>query len=286
MDFTNADFSRRKFMKYSAGAVAMSGLMGMISWSSEEKQTRIPVGLQLYSVRKESEKDFPKTIKAVAKIGYEGVEFAGYFNHDAKELRKILDDTGLKCCGTHTQLADLAPEKFAATMELNQILGNKYIIVPWLGEEMRNTEQAWLNTVKLFNELAEKVKEHGMRLGYHNHTFEFESIGDKMPWDIFAENTNADIILQLDTGNLMQAGVEPVSFLKKYPGRTLTIHLKEYSATNDKAITGEGDMPWKEVLEVCRTTGGTEWFILEEEKDVYPPLECVELCYKNFQKLI
>jgi len=123
---------------------------------------KIPVGLQLYSVRADCGRDLPGTLEAVAKMGYEGVEFAGYYGRSAKDLRKLLDDNGLKCCGTHTQLDTLLGDNLAPTIEFNKTLGNKYLIAPGLPGKYRESLAAWLETAKLFNELAEKVKPHGM----------------------------------------------------------------------------------------------------------------------------
>ncbi len=274
------NLNRREFMKTSAG-LAMAA--GMACRTAAAKT--IPVGLQLYSVRNECAKDFPATVAAVAKMGYQGVEFAGYYDYSAKDLRKLLDDNGLKCCGTHTQLDTLLGDAFEKTVEYNQTIGNKYLIVPWLAEEKRRTVQDWISLAGLFNELADKAKPHGMLVGYHNHTFEYQPLEGQLPWDVFAQHTQPEVILQFDSGNAGEGGAETVPFLKKYPGRSVTIHIKEFSKTNKKAILGEGDVPWHEVLHICETIGGTEWYIIEEEKDVYPPLQCVEMCLNNFKKL-
>jgi len=274
------NLNRREFMISSAGLAVAAGLACRTAAAKT-----IPVGLQLYSVRHECAKDFPATVAAVAKMGYQGVEFAGYYDYSAKDLRKLLDDNGLKCCGTHTQLDTLLGDAFEKTVEYNQIIGNRYLIVPWLAEEKRRTVQDWIELAKLFNELADKAKPHGMRIGYHNHTFEYQPLEGQLPWDVFAQNTNQEVILQFDSGNAGEGGAETVPFLKKYPGRSVTIHIKEYSKTNKKAILGEGDVPWQEVFHTCETIGGTEWYIIEEEKDVYPPLQCVEMCLANFKKL-
>jgi sugar phosphate isomerase/epimerase len=277
------EMSRRDFLATTSAAAAGVGLMGC---TTSAKTKRIPVAVQLYSVRTECEKDFPATIKAVADMGFEGVEFAGYFNHQAAELRGLLDDNGLKCAGTHTQLNTLMGDELPKTLEYNQTLGNKNIIVPWLAEDMRDSKEAWLKTVDLFNELNEKVKPHGMRMGYHNHTFEFQPLEDgQTPWDLIFSNTPKEFIMQIDTCNAMMGGADPLVYLKKYPGRAISIHLKEFSATNKNAILGEGDVDWQQVFEICETTGGTEWYIIEEEKDVYPPLQGVEMCLKNLRKL-
>jgi len=278
--------NRRNFLKVSGGTLAALSLLRCGGQEETAEKPKIQIGLQLYSVRKECEQDFPGTIAAVGKMGYQGVEFAGYYDYSAADIRKMLDDNGLKCCGTHTGLDTLLGDNLAATLEFNHVLGNKYLIVPWLDESYRSTKDEWLKTAELFNELAEKVKPHGMLVGYHNHHFEFEPIDNETPWEIFFDHTAPGVVMQIDTGNMMGGGGDPLAYLKKYPGRTKTIHLKEYSATNKKAILGEGDVNWQEVFTLCETVGGTEWYIVEEEKDVYPPLECVEMCWKNLKGLL
>jgi sugar phosphate isomerase/epimerase len=282
------NFTRRSFLKTTTASIAAACAVGAGcdgTFMSGKSKRKIPVGLQLYSVRTECQKDLPATIKAVADIGYQGVEFAGFYDYSAKDIRKLLDDNGLKCCGSHTPLDDLLGDKLPKTIEFNKTIGNKYMIVPWLDPNKYNSVEGWKEAADMFNELAEKVKPHKMQVGYHNHSHEFTPIDGQMPWDIFFGNTRKDVIMQCDTGNAMVGGGEVIPYLKRYPGRAVTIHLKEYSTTNKNAVLGEGDIPWEELLTLCETVGGTKWYIIEEEKDVYPPLKTVELCYKNFRKL-
>ena len=246
---------------------------------------KIPIGVQLYSVREDCKKDLPGTLKAVAKMGYLAVEFAGYYERSATELRKILDDNGLKCCGTHTQLDTILPDKLAATIEYNKTLGNRFLVVPWLKEELRKTREGWLALAKQFNQTAEKVKAAGMLVGYHNHDFEFKALDGELPWDTFFGNTNKDVVMQLDTGNALHGGGDPAPYLKKYPGRALSVHLKEYSKTNPKALIGEGDVKWPDVFDLCEKHGATEWYIVEQESYAYPPLECIDKCRQNLRKM-
>ena len=245
---------------------------------------RIPIALQLYSVREDCAKDLPRTLEAVAKMGYEGVEFAGYYGWKAEDLKKLLDDLGLKVAGTHIGLNTLLGDEYERTVEFNKILGNKYLVVPGLPPERRSSKEAWIETAKLMDEIAAKLKEEGMKLGYHNHAVEFQPIDGEIPWDIFF-TTAKEVFMQLDIGNAMHGGADPIPYLRKYPGRSLTIHLKEYSSTNPKALIGEGEVNWKEVFELCETVGGTEWYIVEQESYAYPPLECVERCLKNLKAM-
>ncbi len=246
---------------------------------------KIPVGLQLYSVRHDCERDLAAVLDKVAAIGYQGVEFAGYYGRGAEDLRKMLDDRGLRCCGAHTQLAEVQDDRLQATIEFALALGNPYLVVPGLPADWRDSRDAWLRTAEFFNTLAEKLKPHGLRTGYHNHAVEFQPLDGELPWDIFAQNTSPDVILQLDTGNCLHGGGDPVEMLRRYPGRAATVHLKEFSATNNKALLGEGDIPWAQVFELCEGPAGTEWYIVEQESYAYEPLVCVEKCFENLRKM-
>ncbi len=288
----NSFFSRRSLL--AGGLAATAALTGSASAATARRKkttprrsprSKIRVGLQLYSVRRECQRDLAGVIAAVAKMGYEGVEFAGYYNHSAKDLRKMLDDNGLVCCGTHISLDALLGDNLPTTIQFNKTLGNKYLVVSSLPAQYRSSRQAWLNTARLFNKLAEQVKPHAMRVGYHNHSVEFKPIDGQIPWDIFCANTSNDVIMQLDVGNAMHGGADPLPYIYRYPKRAITVHVKEFSKTNNKALIGEGDVNWKAFFALCKAVGGTEWYILEQESYAAPPLECVERCLKNLRKM-
>jgi len=250
---------------------------------------RIPIALQLYSVREDCARDLYGTLKEVAKMGYEGVEFAGYYNRTAEELRRMLEDLGLKAVGSHIGIGALLGDELKKTLEFNKVLGNRYLIVPSLPKEMRGTKAAWIEAARLMNRISERVKLEGMRVGYHNHAVEFTPIDGEIPWHIFFREAERDIIMQLDTGNALMGNANPdevINVIKEYPGRAVTVHLKEFSATNEKALIGEGEMKWKEFFRVCETMGGTEWYIVEQESYAYPPLECVKRDLENLKSLL
>src|SRR5690349_10678996 len=135
------------------------------------------------------------------------------------------------------------------------------------------------------NDIAEKVKPHGFVTGYHNHHTEFHPMEGELPWDIFFGNARQDVVMQFDVGNALHGGGHAAPFLKKYPGRALTVHVKEFSATNDKALIGEGDVDWAEIFQLCETIGNTEWYIVEQESYAYPPLECIDRCLQNLRNM-
>jgi sugar phosphate isomerase/epimerase len=248
---------------------------------------KLPVGLQLFSVRKECEKDFEHVIREVARMGYEGVEFAGYHGKSAEELRSMLDDAGLKCCGTHLKIGTLLGDELEKTVEFNQVLGNKYLIVAALEKEYHGTADDWKRTAGLFNEIAERLKPYGMMTGYHNHHQEFLPMEGApegtRAWDLFFSNTTKDVVMQIDTGNAAVAGVDAAPFVERYPGRALTVHLKEWDGDRNSKLLGEGKVKWQDMFKLCETVGGTKWYIVEQLSDTLPPLECVEKCLQNLR---
>ncbi len=246
---------------------------------------KLPIALQLYSVREDAAKNLPYVLEEVAKMGYDGVEFAGYYGHNAQEVRKWLDANGLKCEGAHLGIDTLLGDALAATVEFQETLGNRFLIVPGLPAARTATKAAWRETAGLMNEISDKLAPHGMRTGYHNHHTEFLPMEGELPWDIFFGNTKPEVIMQFDVGNALHGGGHAAPFLKAYPGRAQTVHVKEYSATNDKALIGEGDVDWNEIFELCETIGKTEWYVVEQESYAYPPLECAAKCLQNLRAM-
>ena len=279
--------NRRDFMKLSAGALAAASLGGFGCKGTEKKSAAIPVGMQLYCVREECAVDFPGTLAKLAAMGYAGVEFADYFNRSAAELHQLLAENGLRSCGTHIYLNILMGDELQRTIDFNAEVGTKNLIIRWLNEDQHNSMDALLRTADQINEAAEKLKPHGMRVGYHNHGFDFETLDGKTKWDILADNTGRDVILQLDTGNASSVGpeVNVIDLLNRNPGRTVTIHVKPFSAANDAAILGEDELDWPGIFRICETTGGMEWYILEYEKEGIPPMEAMRMNLESMRKM-
>lgn len=275
----NQPRSRRDLLKYTAAAAASLAVPSALQALAAEK--KVSIGLELYSVRTLIPKDFPGTIEKIGKMGFQGVEFAGYHGWDSKpkELRKLLDDNGLKCCGTHTALNTLEGDNLKKTAELHSILGNKFLICPFIKAD---SAQAWQEMAKKFNEISARAKELGMQVGYHAHAQDFKKFDGKTSWEIFFDNTNADVVHQIDTGNTLSGGGDPAEMIKKYPGRTKTTHIKEFPLEPNVAL-GEGKIDWKSLLEIYETVGGTEWYIIEYE--AANPLEVVKRGLDYLHKL-
>ena len=245
----------------------------------------LQVGVQLYSVRADCAKDIPGVLEALAKTGYTGVEFAGYHGRTAAELRKLLDQNHLKCYGSHVDVNAIQGENLDKTVAFCKELGCTFIVVPWLPEQRRNSMATILETARVFDDAAKRAAKSGMLLGWHNENYEFKPIEGATIWDTFWANAGKTVAMQFDIGNALSAGEQAAPFLMKYPKRVVSVHLKDYSATNRNALLGEGDEHWNEVIPILKEKTATRWYIVEQESYGEPPLVCVEKCLRNFEKL-
>ena len=280
--------SRRQFVHGTAFAAAALATSRAFAAAGGRK---VPISLQLYSVRNDCAKDFDATLAAVAKMGFDGVEFAGYHKYAAKpkELKAKLDELGLKAAATHIGTGTMRGDALEKTIEFHQVLGCKYLIVPGDGDFTKPDKSKAL--ADLFNETAAKLKPLGMACGYHNHAHEFDKSGDTNHWELFAQRTTKDVILQIDFGWSQVAGQDGPDLVKRHPGRMAVVHLKPTVVKNEagkRAIFGEDSVPWVPIIKACRELGATQWFTLEQE--VYPdgksPLECVALSAAALKKTV
>jgi sugar phosphate isomerase/epimerase len=224
----------------------------------------IPIAVQLYSVRDEAARDFLGTLEKVAEMGYAGVEFAGYHGHTPEALRAKLDSLGLVTEGTHTGIDQLSDENIDATIALHQTLGTSFVIIPWLPEEMRNTPEACVETGAKLTAIVEKLAPHGLRLGFHAHDGDMKPLaGGESAWYRLAHATPESFIMQYDTANGTHGGADPVQPILDLPGRSVSVHLKEFGGVG----VGTGQVPWKAVFEACESVGGTQWYVVEEEAE-------------------
>lgn len=281
------NLSRRQMLQWSAGAAATS-ILGT-RWAPTAvaaSAKKIPIGLELWSVRQLCEKELPMVLQAVAQMGYDAVELAhSYYGHDAAAWRKLLNENGLKSCGMHLGLPALQGEAFQKTVEIHKALGTPYLIVASLPHQSLASLAAIVETGKQFNELADKLAPHGMKIGYHCHGGDFAKVEGRTAWELFGENTKADVLLQLDIGNCLGGGGDAIGMLRRFPGRSVSIHIKDHGG-KPGAVFGEGTVNWKEVFEICETTGGTKQYVIEEEGRAGPEaLEDVRRAIQNFRKM-
>jgi len=271
--------NRRHFLQQTL--VGTAGLaLGLAGSAHAQAAKKLPVGLQLYSVREQCKQDLPGTLKEVAKIGYQHVEWAGYYGKTAKELKQMLDDHGLATCGTHTPYESVLGDKLKETIEFNRVLGNKFLIVPWMTGK---TKADWEAKAKLFNDIVPQVAPAGMFIGYHAHAHDFDKLDGVSAWDIFFGGTVPAVVMQLDTSNCREGGADPLAVLKQYPGRAKSIHLKA-SGGGAEAVLGEDKVEWKEVFAFCENLGGTQCYVLEHESSK-DPMDAIRRSYAALKQM-
>lgn len=289
MAFEMQNVSRRDLLKAAAAGALALGLPGA-AIAQGKGAPKAGIALQLYSIRKDCENDFDTSLAKVAKMGFKAVEFAGYhkYQNDAAGLRKKLDELGLKVAGTHIGTGALVGDALAKTVEFHKTIGCKYLIVP--GDGRFTQPDGSKELAEIFNKAAEELKKVGMKTGYHNHTHEFQKADGKTYWELFAERTTSDVVLQQDVGWTTAAGYDPAAMIRKYPRRSQIIHCKPTMVPGDKgrAILGEDSVKWLPVFEAARDVGATEWLTIEQEAypDGMSPMECVALSLAGLKKIL
>jgi sugar phosphate isomerase/epimerase len=251
---------------------------------------KVPVGIELYSVRDQMDKDTLATVRAIGKMGYQVVEFYGpYFQWTpefAKQARQAMDDVGLRCNSTHNGPPSFTGDGIAKAIELNKILGSKYIVMASAGRATSLDD--WKKVADTLTAASEKFKAAGMRGGYHNHQAEFKAIDGKRPIEVIAAGTPHDFMMQIDVGTCVEVGQDPVPWINQNPGRINSMHLKDWGAGADKGykvLFGEGDVPWRKVLDAAEAKGGIVYYLIEQEGSRFPSMETAEKCLANYKKL-
>jgi sugar phosphate isomerase/epimerase len=262
----------------------------MLPWAfkSAAAARSIPVGLELYSVRDALKQDPEGTVRSVAQMGYQAVEFyAPYFewtDNQAKQMRKLLDDLGIRCYSTHNDAEYFSPKNINRARDLNLILGCKYVVLAW--SDPKSGPDAWKAIADKLNSVAETLEPSGLKPGYHNHQAEFTGAVGQRPMDILAKNTKPTVMLQLDVGTCLEAGSDPVAWIRANPGRIRSIHCKEWSpdpAKGYKVLFGEGVADWKGIFQAAESVGGIEYYLIEQEGSRFPELETARKCLEAYR---
>lgn len=245
----------------------------------------LPIALQLYSIKDETAKNFTQALKRVAKIGYSGVEFAGYGGMPSSELKALLQELGLKVCGSHVSLEELT-NNIDSVIEYNLEIGNPYIICPFA---LYNDKADYEKMAEILNTIAIKCSAKGILFGYHNHGHEFQKFKGEYGLDIIYKETDAKLVkAEIDTYWVKHAGLDPAEYIKKHAGRCDLIHIKDMEIIDgEKRSTeiGNGIMDIKTII-VEAEKQGAKWLIVEQEFFNKPSLESVEIGYKNLKKLV
>jgi len=273
--------SRRSFLALSA----------MLPWSLRTfAATSIPVGLELYSVRNALKDDPIGTVRAVAQMGYQCVEFyAPYFDWtepQTKEMKKLLDDLGVRCFSTHNSSSYFIAENLKRARDMNLILGSKYVVMS--SSQPKPGLDGWKEVADTLNSAADQLEPAGLKAGYHNHELEFTPVEGKRPIEILTKNTKSSVMLQLDVGTCLEAGSDPVAWIRANPGRIQSIHCKDWSAEGGKGYTvlfGEGAADWKNIFAAAESVGGIEYYLVEQEGSRFSEFDTAKRCLQTFRRL-
>ncbi len=254
-----------RFVRGAAGALCLSRTKSISSALSPKKLTTI--GAQLYTVRRELEEDFEGTLARVAALGYREVEFAGYFNHEPKEIKESLARHGLAAPSAHFDLAawrgDLQPLIDAA-----HAVGHEYLLLAWTPPEERGTLDDYRRLAELCNRAGEHLGLAGLQFAYHNHDFEFTQIDGRVPYDLLLERMDAKLVkLEMDLYWIVKGGGKPVEYFAKWPGRFPLLHVKDMDATAKRYFTevGRGVIDFKNIFAHAGRAGVRHYFVEQDE---------------------
>ena len=248
----------------------------------------IPVGLELYSVRDELNKDLMGTVRGVAHMGYQCVEFYapyyGWTTDYAAKVRAALDELGIRCYSTHNGLNSFTPEGLGKAMDLNKTLGSRYLVLASPGELSGLDD--YRRVADALNKANDTMKRQGLHAGYHNHDAEWRPIEGQKPMEVLSAALDKEVMLQLDLGTCLEAGGDPVAWINQNPGRIRSMHVKDWSPQRGyKVLTGEGIAPWKKIFAAAEMRGGIEYYLIEQEGSEYPEMETADKCLAAFRKL-
>jgi len=228
------------------------------------------------------------TVRGVAKMGYQCVEFySPYYDWKPEYAGKVHDELvelGVRCYSTHNDLVSFTPEGIGKAIDLNKMLGTRYIVLSDPGEV--STLDDWKRVVETVNKANDKLKTVGLHAGYHNHDLEWKPIDGKKPMELLASTLDKSIMLQLDVGTCLAAGSDPVAWIKHNPGRIHSIHVKDWSPQGGyRVLTGKGIAPWKAIFAAAESTGGIKYYLIEQEGSDLPEMETAKVCLAEFRKV-
>lgn len=283
--------NRRRFLSTASqsviGAVALTALNRIEGEAPANKLNRI--GVQLYTVRGEMEKDFEGSLQKIAAIGYKEVEFAGYYNKSPKDIRAILDRYGLIAPSTHAPLEDIQT-KLDQTIETARAIGHQFQICPYLLDKDRRTLDDYKRHAETFNRAGEACRKAGIQFGYHNHDFEFLAFAAKdgrLPYDLLLEETDKDLVkMELDLYWIAKAGKDPIAYLDKHKDRFVLFHVKDMDKTPQRDVTevGRGAIDFKTIFAKA-PKGAIKHYFVEQDRCPGSPFDSIKISFDYLKQL-
>jgi len=300
--------NRRTFLEGATAVTAATLFANRLGWAAEgHKIDKDHIGVQLYTVRFAIEKDFDGSLAKVAQAGYKKVELAGfsfddgqvhYFKKAPQELHSALDHHGLDPVSTHLNYKFLSPEILPKVLDASKLLGHKYIVCPWVEEEVRTAPDSWKGVCGTFNRVGEASKKAGFQFAYHNHWFEFLPVNGKLPYDILLEGCDPNLVkMEMDLCWITAAGSDPLKYFERYPGRFPLVHVKDlktlphitsggpqnFGDTTDLTEVGSGIIDWKKIF-AHSEQAGIDYYIVEHDHPKQP-FESIKTSYEYLSKL-
>jgi sugar phosphate isomerase/epimerase len=255
---------RRAFLVSAAAALACGGNVN----ASAERRAALGLGIQLYTLRGEMERDLEATLARVAQIGYREVEFAGYFGRSPQAIRTILDANNLSAPSAHVGL-DLLGEQWDATLEAATLIGHRYLVVPFIPEQQRSLD-GYRQVAEQLNRAGERARTASITLGYHNHAFEFERTEGQIPFDLLIAETDPDsVVLELDVFWTAKGGADSLAYMTRNSGRVRLIHAKDMDASGNMTDVGKGTLDFTTIVRTGRESG-LEHVIVEHDEPADP----------------
>jgi sugar phosphate isomerase/epimerase len=271
---------RRTFLSTMTAATLLAR-----TWARAADNRRInPIGMQLYTVRKEMAQDFDGTLAKVAAIGYREVEFAGYLGRDPKQVKASLNASGLTSPSAHFDYKQVTTN-LPALMEGAHIVGHEYIVCPSIDEKVRHEPGIWQRTAESFNKAGEEARKAGIQFAYHNHSFEFEKVDGKLPYDTLLSETQPDLVkLEMDLFWIVKGGADPLTYFKRYPARFPLVHVKGRDQNgNMSSVNANNSIDWKAIFAHSDEAGIRHYFV--EYDDPPAAFESLKTSYEYLEQL-
>lgn len=278
--------TRREFVISAVGGIGLLGLFLKPEKLLAQSRKIDSIGLQLYTLRKELEKDFESTLRKVAAIGYREVEFAGYYGRTPSQVKQTLKNTGLSSPSMHLSRQAIAQD-LGRAIESAWVIGHRYLVLGYLEPKERKSLDDYKALADLLNRAGEECRKAKLQLAYHNHDFEFAAIGGQVPYDLLLRSTDRDLLkMELDLYWITKAMRQPEAYLAQYPGRFELVHVKDMDSTPRRFFTevGKGTIDFKRILGHSREAGIKHHFV-EQDEISGSPFESIKTSYEYLRTM-
>jgi sugar phosphate isomerase/epimerase len=272
-------FDRRSFIGMVAGSLVAGATPGRAARSGRIGD----IGVQLYTLRQELQRDFEGTLKNVAAIGYREVEFVDLFGHSPGTVRALLDRLELVTPSSHVSCSALG-HRWPETLETAKILGQTFIVCPWIDPDLRSNPDGWKHAAERFNRAGEASKKLGIQFAYHNHDFEFSPVNGRLPYDILLAETVPELVkLELDLYWITKGGQDPIEYFDRHPGRFPLVHVKDMDNKGEIADVGSGGIDFARIFARSETAGIRHYFV--EHDNSVSPIASIATSYRFLRQL-